>query len=90
MWDVGSTNSWVLVSFCGRLFSRVGAWLPPAFVVDIGLINGRGWAIMEFNAVWCSGILGADAKKCLPCWSRACQDESRVSAADRQWLLQRR
>ncbi len=79
-----------LVSFCGRLFSRVGAWLPPAFVVDIGLIDDRGWAVVEFNPVWCSGILGADPKKVLAVLERACQDESRVSTADRQWLLQRR
>jgi hypothetical protein len=34
--------------------------LPKAAVVDIGVIAGRGWAVVEQNAAWGSGIYGCD------------------------------
>src|SRR5262249_47697373 len=34
-----------LKSFCKRLFSRSGLLFPPAFVMDIGLIDDRGWGV---------------------------------------------
>jgi hypothetical protein len=76
-------------SFCDRLFTRAGVSFPPAFVMDIGLIEDRGWAVVEFNPAWCSGVLGADLKKVLAVLDRACQDASRVSSADQQWVLKR-
>jgi len=29
-------------------------------VVDVGLVEGHGWAVVESNPVWCSGLLEAD------------------------------
>lgn len=34
--------------------------LPVATVMDIGLIEGRGWAAVEQNAAWGAGIYGCD------------------------------
>lgn len=34
--------------------------LPRAIVLDAGVIAGRGWAVVELNAAWGSGIYGAD------------------------------
>jgi hypothetical protein len=34
--------------------------LPYATVVDVGIIAGRGWAVVEQNAAWGSGIYGCD------------------------------
>ncbi len=62
---------------------------PPAFVMDIGLIDDHSWAVVEFNPVWCSGVLGADPRKVLAVLERACQDERGVSEADRRWVLER-
>jgi hypothetical protein len=47
------------VAVCWRLFDA-GLSLPPAFVVDVGLIDRRGWTVVEFNPAWCSGLLGSD------------------------------
>jgi hypothetical protein len=33
---------------------------PRAVVVDVGKIAGRGWAVVEANAAWGSGIYGCD------------------------------
>jgi hypothetical protein len=35
-------------------------------VVDVGLIAGRGWAVIEFNAAWGAGLNGCDPEKVLP------------------------
>jgi hypothetical protein len=78
-----------VLSFCNRLFSRSGASFPPAFVMDIGVINDRGWAVVEFNPTWCSRVLGADPRMVLAVLERACQDERRLSVTDRRWLLER-
>lgn len=40
--------------------------LPRAVVIDVGFIAGRGWAVIEFNAVWGAGLNGCDAGKSLP------------------------
>lgn len=45
--------------------------LPPAFVIDVGRIEDRGWAVVEFNPVWCAGLLAADASAVLPALQRA-------------------
>jgi hypothetical protein len=57
--------------------------------MDVGLIDDRGWAIVEFNPVWCSGLLGADPSKVLPLLERACRDSLQLSEMDRPWIIKR-
>lgn len=40
--------------------------LPPAFVLDVGRIDERGWAVVEFNPIWSAGLLNADPRAVLP------------------------
>lgn len=40
--------------------------LPRTVVVDVGLIDGRGWAVIEFNAAWGAGLNGCNAERVLP------------------------
>jgi hypothetical protein len=80
----------VLLAFCERLFSRSMIAFPPAFVMDVGQIEERGWAVVEFNPVWCSGLLGADPRQVLPVLERASRDLSAVDDADRAWIVERR
>lgn len=54
-----------LFDFVERLGRACSEFLPTAYVVDIGLIEGRGWAVVEFNPVWCSGLLGVDPDRIL-------------------------
>lgn len=37
--------------------------IPNSFVLDVGFIGGRGWAVIEANAAWGSGLNGCDAAK---------------------------
>jgi hypothetical protein len=64
--------------------------LPPAFVTDVGLIEGRGWAVVEFNPAWCSGVLGADPAAVLGVLRRACRPADSLAAEDAAWVLPRR
>jgi hypothetical protein len=34
--------------------------IPSAAVIDIGVIQGRGWAVVEQNAAWGAGLYGCD------------------------------
>jgi hypothetical protein len=78
-----------VLSFCNRLLSSPKATLPPALVVDVGLIEGRGWAVVEFNPAWCSGLLGADPRRVLDVLDRACQMAGSLSEEDRRWVVER-
>jgi hypothetical protein len=40
--------------------------LPRTVVVDVGFVDGRGWCVIEFNAVWGAGLNGCDPNKVLP------------------------
>lgn len=58
---------------------------PPAFVVDVGLINGRGWAVLEANPAWASGIYGCDPESVLKVVGRACIHRNCLEKSDERW-----
>jgi hypothetical protein len=74
---------------CRRLLAPCTVELPPAFVVDVGLIEDRGWAVVEFNPAWCSGLLSADPDPVLDVLRRACRTRENVSPHDRRWIVNR-
>ncbi|MFC4054770.1 ATP-grasp domain-containing protein [Actinomadura syzygii] len=59
--------------------------VPAATVLDVGRIRGRGWAVVEANAVWGAGLYGCDPEKVLTVLARACVRPERLTAADRDW-----
>jgi hypothetical protein len=52
-------------AFMRTLLADDSVTLPRAAVVDIGTIEGRGWACVEQNAAWGAGIYGCDARAVL-------------------------
>ncbi|MCP4163014.1 MAG: ATP-grasp domain-containing protein [Deltaproteobacteria bacterium] len=40
--------------------------IPETCVIDFGEIEGKGWALVEFNASWGAGLNGCKAEKVLP------------------------
>jgi hypothetical protein len=72
---------------CGRLLSTTDIPLPPAFVVDVGLVRDRGWAVVEYNPAWCSSLLGGDPVAVLPVLERASRTRRAVGASDRRWVM---
>jgi hypothetical protein len=59
-------------SFAERVLSDPAVEVLPAVVVDVGKISGRGWAVIEANAAWGSGIYGCDPSQVLRVVQRAC------------------
>jgi len=54
-----------LKEFMSKLLEDPRVPLPRATVVDAGIIKSKGWAVVEQNAAWGSGIYGCDPEKVL-------------------------
>jgi ATP-grasp domain, R2K clade family 2 len=50
-------------SFAESVINEVDT--PRAVVIDVGVIKDRGWAVVELNAAWGSGIYGCDPAEVL-------------------------
>jgi len=59
--------------FCERVLSDTSVLVPEAVVIDVGIIANHGWAVIESNAAFSSGMYGCDAENVLPLLLRACQ-----------------
>ena len=53
------------LAFAGDVLADTGVQIPEAVVLDVGHITGRGWAVVELNAAWGSGIYGCDPHEVL-------------------------
>lgn len=42
-------------------------------VIDVGRVKGKGWAIIETNQAWASGIYGCDPVKVLKVLEKSCE-----------------
>ena len=74
-----------LQPYIDRLHAAMPGQLPPAFVVDIGILEDGSWAIVEFNPAWCSGILGADVSKVFIAIQRSARWLAEVKPEDQKW-----
>jgi len=75
--------------FAQAVLDRVGGSLPPSVVLDVGVISGRGWAVVEANPSWGSGMYGCDPAEVLSVIARACVPMEALTEADRRFLLER-
>lgn len=53
--------------------NQVANLFEEPFVIDVGYIPQRGWAVVEANAAWGSGIYGCDAIEALKVIKESCQ-----------------
>lgn len=60
------------LEFCEAALADPAVELPNAVVIDVGIIRNHGWAVIESNAAFSSGLYGCDAEKVLPLLLRAC------------------
>ncbi|MCB1051180.1 MAG: ATP-grasp domain-containing protein [Acidobacteria bacterium] len=49
-----------LHTFLAEILSDSNVSFPNAAVLDVGKIQGKGWAVVEQNAAWGAGLYGAD------------------------------
>lgn len=64
--------------FCERLLADAAVDVPKAVVIDVGIIAGKGWAVIESNAAFASGIYGCDPEKVLGVLRHACSAGSMI------------
>lgn len=55
-----STEQETVCHYMDELLARKDITIPKASVIDIGKIDGIGWAVVEMNAAWGSGIYGCE------------------------------
>ena len=70
-WPAESGELEEALAFANAFLADHTAPAPPATVVDVGYIRGRGRAVVEANGAWASGICGADPARVLPVLARA-------------------
>lgn len=75
--------------FYAELLGDKGVRLPPGVVVDIGKIRGRGWAVVEANPAWSSGIYGCDPAQVLDVIAGACVEQGAALDTDIEWVISR-
>lgn len=61
-----------LSAFFSRFMEQYAETLPKAIVLDFGIIRGKGWALIEANPAWCSGLYACDAQKALEVIVKSC------------------
>lgn len=47
-------------NFIQNILSDKRVQIPSAAVIDVGVIKGRGWAVVEQNAAWGAGLYGCN------------------------------
>jgi ATP-grasp domain, R2K clade family 2 len=85
-WPASDEETTEAEHYIHSVLAEPAVHLPPAVVVDIGRIAGRGWAIIEANAAWGSGLYGCDPDYVLAVLRRASLKEDAVTADERAWV----
>ncbi len=58
---------------------------PRAFALDVGIIKGRGWAVVEPNECWGAGIYGCSPSKVLEVLLAATVQKRQAEVEDVKW-----
>ncbi|TZF95237.1 DUF4343 domain-containing protein [Chryseobacterium panacisoli] len=61
-----------LFQFFESFIQKYSSTLPTGIVLDFGIIKGKGWALIEANPGWCSGLYACDAEKALEVIVNSC------------------
>jgi len=64
--------------FCAKLLADQAVPLPEGVVIDIGRIEGKGWAVVEANEAWAASIYSCPPGDVLNCLLCACVSETQT------------
>jgi hypothetical protein len=87
-WPAGEVEVREALAFAAAFLADPVVQVPPAMVLDVGRIRGRGWAVVEANGAWASGIYGASPDLILSVLAGATRRSEDISDVDRQWVRQ--
>jgi hypothetical protein len=85
-WDAANAENEQAERFIADFLADERVSIPPATVIDVGIIADRGWAVVESNPAWGSGIYGCEPKSVLSVIRRACVQRDRLNATDAEWV----
>jgi ATP-grasp domain, R2K clade family 2 len=88
-WPATNVETDEASAFSQNILADSSIRLPPAVALDVGIIENRGWAVVEANAPWGSGIYGCDPNEVLRVVERACIRADKLSSEDREWVIER-
>jgi hypothetical protein len=71
-WSSGNDQLEDATRFCNSVLQDPTVPLSDAIALDVGIIQNRGWAVVECNAAFSSGIYGCDPVEVLHVLQRAC------------------
>jgi hypothetical protein len=85
-WQASQAETAAALDFAISVLSDNAIPVPPSVVLDVGLIPDRGWAVVEANAAWASGIYGCHPATVLHVLTAAFKHTSDLSAEDMTWI----
>jgi hypothetical protein len=88
-WPAPTSDTDEALTFAETVLADSTVHLPPAVALDVGIIENRGWAVIEANAPWGSGIYGCDPSEVLRVAERSCVGINRMSPEDKEWIINR-
>jgi hypothetical protein len=86
-WPAPRAESEAARAFAGAVLADAAVRLPPVVVLDVGAIAGRGWAGVEANAAWGSGVYRCDPAQVLPVIRRSCVATDKLTDEERRWVM---
>jgi len=85
-WTADAAHVTAAAAFLDALLADEAVALPRGVVVDVGRIRDRGWAVVEANAAWASGLCGADPRAVLSVIRAACVPRVELAASEERWI----
>lgn len=70
---LSATEEIGMFTFFENFIKENHSTLPKAVVVDFGIIRDKGWALIEANPAWCSGLYACNPSKALEVIVKSCQ-----------------
>ncbi|MBC6459980.1 ATP-grasp domain-containing protein [Actinomadura sp. HBU206391] len=86
-WQADAGDAGQAAAYAEELLADKDVSMPPAIVIDIGRVRGRGWAVIEANSAWGAGIYGCEPRRVLDVLARACVSRDRLQPGDAPWVL---
>jgi hypothetical protein len=85
-WPADPADTEAATAFLQTMLRDPSVEVPAAVVVDVGRIQDRGWAVVEANPAWASGLCDADPLAVLGVLRRASVPRAALVEADRRWV----
>jgi len=87
-WPFWESEEEGAVRFAASVLNAPEVSFPPAFVLDVGLME-YGWAVIEANPCWGAGLYGCDPSLVLQTGRYAIRRRREMNAGDMQWVTKR-